>query len=347
MQAKACERMCYENENKQANIRPDFIFNIVSLFLCAGVTLCVSIYLSYLSQLVSAYGEHNTNTHSWCGPQHEAMSSHSLPPFFSSLSSATSQQQPQPQPHHHHRHRPSSSSSSSSSSSWLNTPFPLLTRDQKAYVTELSQRRRHVPAVVDDLSEIREHEVNIQHELRICEQRLRTLSRKLNKVQALLRDVTNEQAKKNAHKETDYDTEIGRLKSSVRLLEMDIDDVKVKEYQERRALKEVMRRGTDIKDDLHREWKIVRMMRDNKKAKYRFYGDEQVMDEEEEEEREKVESNGRPVLSCPVCLEEIVRENDDAMALPCGHVFHDECVSAWLKRKQTCPTCQIPVLWHT
>ena len=45
---------------------------------------------------------------------------------------------------------------------------------------------------------------------------------------------------------------------------------------------------------------------------------------------------------CPVCLEAF-KGGEELVALPCAHVFHIECVAAWLESKVTCPTCQSPL----
>jgi hypothetical protein len=31
------------------------------------------------------------------------------------------------------------------------------------------------------------------------------------------------------------------------------------------------------------------------------------------------------------------------LKLPCGHIFHRACVSSWLERHCTCPTCRFEV----
>lgn len=41
---------------------------------------------------------------------------------------------------------------------------------------------------------------------------------------------------------------------------------------------------------------------------------------------------------CTICLEIIGSRN--VRALPCGHLFHEECISAWLSDHQTCPYCR-------
>jgi len=40
---------------------------------------------------------------------------------------------------------------------------------------------------------------------------------------------------------------------------------------------------------------------------------------------------------CGVCLVEFC-EDDDIKSLPCGHVYHAECISKWLMERSTkCP----------
>ena len=42
---------------------------------------------------------------------------------------------------------------------------------------------------------------------------------------------------------------------------------------------------------------------------------------------------------CSICLME-VNEGQDTILLPCGHMFHDKCVTQWLKIHNTCPLCR-------
>ncbi len=44
--------------------------------------------------------------------------------------------------------------------------------------------------------------------------------------------------------------------------------------------------------------------------------------------------------SCSICLEDF-REGEIASILPCCHIFHQECVSPWIKKKNSCPNCRI------
>ena len=42
---------------------------------------------------------------------------------------------------------------------------------------------------------------------------------------------------------------------------------------------------------------------------------------------------------CSVCMEAL-EEGDVCAELPCGHVFHRECVTEWLARRPSCPICR-------
>merc|ERR550539_1801174 len=45
---------------------------------------------------------------------------------------------------------------------------------------------------------------------------------------------------------------------------------------------------------------------------------------------------------CIICREEMVAGS--AKKLPCGHIFHRNCLRSWFQRQQTCPTCRLDVL---
>lgn len=48
-------------------------------------------------------------------------------------------------------------------------------------------------------------------------------------------------------------------------------------------------------------------------------------------------------MACQVCLDEL-RPADEVSRLPCGHAFHDECISRWLTEcRATCPICASPL----
>lgn len=49
---------------------------------------------------------------------------------------------------------------------------------------------------------------------------------------------------------------------------------------------------------------------------------------------------------CPVCLIE-VDDGERIGDLPCGHIYHVDCLKAWLKRKNICPLCKLKGLAST
>jgi hypothetical protein len=52
------------------------------------------------------------------------------------------------------------------------------------------------------------------------------------------------------------------------------------------------------------------------------------------EEEDKIE-----FPKCTICLIEI-SEGMDCISMPCEHIFHDKCVTHWLKIHNTCPLCR-------
>eukprot|EP00931_Biecheleriopsis_adriatica_P022684 TRINITY_DN14510_c0_g2_i1.p1 TRINITY_DN14510_c0_g2~~TRINITY_DN14510_c0_g2_i1.p1 ORF type:complete len:383 (+),score=88.21 TRINITY_DN14510_c0_g2_i1:95-1150(+) len=42
---------------------------------------------------------------------------------------------------------------------------------------------------------------------------------------------------------------------------------------------------------------------------------------------------------CSICLDDLVI-GESALRLPCGHLFHEECVKDWLKKSNECPVCR-------
>lgn len=49
---------------------------------------------------------------------------------------------------------------------------------------------------------------------------------------------------------------------------------------------------------------------------------------------EKNESN-----ECSICLDELVL-GSPALRIPCGHLFHEDCIEDWLKKSNECPVCR-------
>lgn len=51
----------------------------------------------------------------------------------------------------------------------------------------------------------------------------------------------------------------------------------------------------------------------------------------------------KQVNICIFCLDPL--KSLRALALPCGHAFHAECLTRWMRIKKECPTCKRPVRW--
>ncbi len=43
---------------------------------------------------------------------------------------------------------------------------------------------------------------------------------------------------------------------------------------------------------------------------------------------------------CSICLNSIKNEEEDIKKTKCNHLFHNECISRWLKIKSSCPLCR-------
>ena len=41
---------------------------------------------------------------------------------------------------------------------------------------------------------------------------------------------------------------------------------------------------------------------------------------------------------CIICLENM-KTGDKIKILECGHIYHNECINDWFKRKKECPVC--------
>ena len=55
---------------------------------------------------------------------------------------------------------------------------------------------------------------------------------------------------------------------------------------------------------------------------------------------------GKEVLAgfgeCAICLD-VMRLDQQRLALPCGHLYHEHCVAEWLARASRCPECDVSV----
>jgi E3 ubiquitin-protein ligase RNF115/126 len=48
----------------------------------------------------------------------------------------------------------------------------------------------------------------------------------------------------------------------------------------------------------------------------------------------------KTMLECSVCQEEL-ETNNLAIELPCGHLFHKQCILSWLEAHNNCPVCRL------
>jgi hypothetical protein len=85
-------------------------------------------------------------------------------------------------------------------------------------------------------------------------------------------------------------------------------------------------------------------------AYYESQGDTQEVDSQEylkggvEMEGESANQKECRVLrECEICLDDITT-SQKLRTLPCMHVFHAGCVSAWLRKQPVCPICRISTL---
>ncbi len=46
--------------------------------------------------------------------------------------------------------------------------------------------------------------------------------------------------------------------------------------------------------------------------------------------------------SCSICLADY-NEGDSVVGLPCGHLFHKDCIGPWIETKHRCPLCRQPI----
>lgn len=58
---------------------------------------------------------------------------------------------------------------------------------------------------------------------------------------------------------------------------------------------------------------------------------------------EAKQSIGPELKTCPICYDEMDREDKSITALDCSHIFHGACIGQWLKEKPTCPICRTRV----
>ena len=59
----------------------------------------------------------------------------------------------------------------------------------------------------------------------------------------------------------------------------------------------------------------------------------------EEKHCKKDEKGNLEKPTCSVCITDL-ELGTKSLFLPCGHIFHGECIKPWLKDNNTCPVCR-------
>jgi hypothetical protein len=62
---------------------------------------------------------------------------------------------------------------------------------------------------------------------------------------------------------------------------------------------------------------------------------------EVDENEDYFDSDDEDAVTCTICIMEI-EDGDRIGVLPCEHKFHVDCLKEWIKRKNSCPLCQVP-----
>ncbi|XP_026410204.1 E3 ubiquitin-protein ligase RNF181-like [Papaver somniferum] len=47
-------------------------------------------------------------------------------------------------------------------------------------------------------------------------------------------------------------------------------------------------------------------------------------------------------IACAICLE-LSRVKEEISRMPCGHIFHADCLISWLEQSNSCPMCRFKV----
>ena len=57
----------------------------------------------------------------------------------------------------------------------------------------------------------------------------------------------------------------------------------------------------------------------------------------------RASTKGKPTnLECPTCAVcvENIQIGNKGMFMPCGHIYHPDCLKPWLETNNTCPVCR-------
>ena len=70
--------------------------------------------------------------------------------------------------------------------------------------------------------------------------------------------------------------------------------------------------------------------------------DKLIEDQEDLTQNEDMKKNEETVEkeTCPICLDEIITDQEEKLILCCFSVFHKNCLDSWKLVKNTCPICR-------
>jgi len=69
--------------------------------------------------------------------------------------------------------------------------------------------------------------------------------------------------------------------------------------------------------------------------------DTNAFDDNEFSKESKVNIKEESVSICSICLESNKNDENVSEKLICGHLYHKDCISQWLKNNTTCPLCRV------
>ena len=55
--------------------------------------------------------------------------------------------------------------------------------------------------------------------------------------------------------------------------------------------------------------------------------------------QKKQNSSVKEAPTCTICVEQIKLGNK-GMFMPCGHIYHPDCLVPWLENSNSCPVCR-------
>ena len=185
-------------------------------------------------------------------------------------------------------------------------------------------------------NEIREKEKKEREDLKINELEIKRL------LENDLKEIEQQESKK---------------KNEERMRQIEEQIKKKKEEKERKIKEELRRINEEIRKKMEetrrRNEEVIRILRDNMERRNRIleeslrrmnisHGNNLNNYSNLIESKIIVSKLNEENKKCVICYEDFV-DNDNAIYLPCFHVFHSKCIKEWLNTKDICPLCKINV----